>query len=404
MPGASDHVERCARICAERAWRFACSLMGNAADADDVVQEAFVIAARKAHAIPNDDPWPWFAAVLANVARNARRKRAHAARFGHRPGDDAMSGLSGHDPDPADAMADEEFAKYLRESLAGLPDAEREAVTITAIAGLSYRDAAEVLGVPFGTLTSRVHQGLATLRQRLGRPEEAIVRTLGVLPFAPPPGGFEAAAAYWANAATLNVSGSTTLGLKLLGGAIMTKYVGAVVVALVLLLAAWLILHDPDDGLAGGTEKNTPLMADGDSDIQPPRDPSRSAFSVPSETPQLSDPASSTADTPAEAETRPVEIPDPVPPAEVKRDKPAEQTPTVPPQPSSGDPYADAPFPVVKNGKILGSRPRWDAGSEVLSVAFSHDGARVVSGNRNGVVHLWDVATGSIIGEFSGHR
>ena len=77
---AYDALERCARDCSERAWRLARSLLGNADDAADdaadVVQDAFLVVAKRPSKVPQDDPWPWFGTVIANLARNARRRRA----------------------------------------------------------------------------------------------------------------------------------------------------------------------------------------------------------------------------------------------------------------------------------------------------------------------------------------
>ena len=78
---ADARVKRFVREFARPAWRLAYALVGNAADAEDVVQEAFVVATRKPHAIPSDgDGWPWIAAVVTNAARNLRRVRGRWTR------------------------------------------------------------------------------------------------------------------------------------------------------------------------------------------------------------------------------------------------------------------------------------------------------------------------------------
>ena len=73
---SQDRIELCVSECAEKAWRLAYGLMRNRADAEDVLQQSFLVAASKPDRIPNEDCWKWFATVLTFEARNAWRKRA----------------------------------------------------------------------------------------------------------------------------------------------------------------------------------------------------------------------------------------------------------------------------------------------------------------------------------------
>ena len=58
-------VEHCIDTYADRAWRMAYALLSNTHDADDLLQQSFVIAWRKADQAPRDNPWPWLAAIVA---------------------------------------------------------------------------------------------------------------------------------------------------------------------------------------------------------------------------------------------------------------------------------------------------------------------------------------------------
>src|SRR5690349_2142690 len=62
-----------------RGWGLALTFLREANDASDAVQQAFLVATRKPEQVPLDDPWPWFARVLALEAANLRRKRRHTS-------------------------------------------------------------------------------------------------------------------------------------------------------------------------------------------------------------------------------------------------------------------------------------------------------------------------------------
>ncbi|MBK8206843.1 MAG: sigma-70 family RNA polymerase sigma factor [Planctomycetes bacterium] len=205
-------LERCFNLCAERAWRLACGLLRDPHEAHDCVQQAFVAAARKPERIPRDDPWPWFSAVLVHEARNLRRKRrpSHAEEFE----------MQDPSPGPANNAQRGETAQQLRLALETLPEAEREAIALTYISGLTHVEAAESLGMPVKTLSSHVSRGMERLRQRLNRKEESLMASLAVLPAFAPPGGWDAALAAWKSAA---FSSASTAGAAVATGAVMAN-------------------------------------------------------------------------------------------------------------------------------------------------------------------------------------
>ncbi|MCC7510122.1 MAG: sigma-70 family RNA polymerase sigma factor [Planctomycetes bacterium] len=180
-------VESCVLTHGGAAWRLAVSLTGNTADADDVVQQTFIIAWRKADQAPRD-PWPWLAGIIANEARNLRRKRATRS---HAPlSEDAAMNLD-HGPER------NELNNLLRGALSTLPPDQREALVLTHISGFTQQEAADLLGVPLNTLKARVRRGLDTLHDRLKCREQEITETLGSMPVAAPLGGLAAAQSMW---------------------------------------------------------------------------------------------------------------------------------------------------------------------------------------------------------------
>jgi RNA polymerase sigma-70 factor (ECF subfamily) len=150
------------------AFRVAYVLLGSAADAEDAAQEGFVRAYLALGRFRAGEPFrPWLLQVVGNEARNRRRAR------GRREGlaDRAIAAFRGssaeHAPAPElEALAGETQAE-VRTALAGLDDGERLVVTCRYLLGLSESETAAALGIPAGTVKSRLHRGLRRLRERL---------------------------------------------------------------------------------------------------------------------------------------------------------------------------------------------------------------------------------------------
>jgi RNA polymerase sigma-70 factor (ECF subfamily) len=202
-------VEGCIDRYAEQAWRTAYVMLSNAADADDLLQQAFLVAWRKAEFAPRDNTWPWLAAIIAHEARNFRRKRAR--RRG--PSLDSISEPA-MENDPNKNLERVELAALVHVSLAELDEDQRIAVVLTHLGGLSQTEAASALGVPVNTLKARVRRGLDNLRDALGRTAPNLENTLKTLPVAPPIGGLIAAKAAWTAGLSANVAvaGTATVG------------------------------------------------------------------------------------------------------------------------------------------------------------------------------------------------
>lgn len=223
---APEHaVERCARACAEPAWRLACGMLRDAHEAFDAVQQAFLVAARKPDAVPAGDPWPWFRVVVAHEALNLSRKRRPSVGLAGVGADDpAMDAPDPRTPSPSDALAAADEARRVSDAVEALASPEREAVLLVHVAELSHAAAAEVLGVARQTVTERARRGLETLGRRLGRPAGATTGALAFLPVAPPPAGLEAATRAWVHTAMgggASGVGAATAALPALGGQAM---------------------------------------------------------------------------------------------------------------------------------------------------------------------------------------
>jgi len=119
---------------------------------------------------------PWLYAIATNQAtdmqrRNRRRRMASLDRQGS--GEfDAEEGclaqqVQGHEQTPAACSESSEQAEQVRALVDGLPEPLRQVVLLVYFQGLKYREAAQVLAVPVGTVKSRLHTAMAKLSQSL---------------------------------------------------------------------------------------------------------------------------------------------------------------------------------------------------------------------------------------------
>ena len=138
-------------------------LLGDRHDAADAAQEAFVKAWRKLDTFRGESGFrTWLTRIAVNAAVSRGRT---AARRGTRTGLPADS--PGTDPPPDAAPLAGERAEAVRAAVAALPEEFRAAVVLKEFDGLAYEQIAEVLGVPVGTVRSRLHRGREQLRRRL---------------------------------------------------------------------------------------------------------------------------------------------------------------------------------------------------------------------------------------------
>jgi RNA polymerase sigma factor (sigma-70 family) len=152
------------------AFRVAYVLLGTAADAEDAAQEGFVRAYLVLDRFRAGEPFrPWLLQVVGNEARNRRRARGRRESLAVRA-IAAVRGASGGEPlSPAPEVAalEGETQAEVRTAVAALDEGERLVVTCRYLLGLSEAETAAALGIPAGTVKSRLHRGLRRLRDRL---------------------------------------------------------------------------------------------------------------------------------------------------------------------------------------------------------------------------------------------
>jgi RNA polymerase sigma-70 factor (ECF subfamily) len=132
------------------------ALIGDRHEAEDAVQDAYLIAFSRLRDLRDPTRFrAWFATILTRLAL-ARRRRPSPPRLG-----DAQERV------PARPAADHARLDALQRAVDRLPDRYRAPVALHYLAGLSYREVAEVLSIPEKRVKSRLHDARARLRRRL---------------------------------------------------------------------------------------------------------------------------------------------------------------------------------------------------------------------------------------------
>ena len=148
--------------------RFAMSLTRSMPDADDLVQEACATAFQKWRQYDPSQPLDrWMMRVLRNLWVSEVRKRKVRFGRGHIPAEDATELRS------EDAQEDRLLAQQVQGEVRNLPAELSEPLMLVCAEGYSYREAADLLGVPIGTIMSRIHRARKILAATLVVEERA---------------------------------------------------------------------------------------------------------------------------------------------------------------------------------------------------------------------------------------
>ncbi|MGE0304638.1 MAG: RNA polymerase sigma factor [Acidimicrobiia bacterium] len=145
--------------------RVARTLTRNEADAEDLVQDTLMRAYRSIDRFDGRHPRAWLLTILRNTHINRNRRRRPELL---RDGDPALERLaSTQSGDQTDSSVEAGFDAELERALAGLDEPFRRVVQLVDVEGLSYAEAAEALGIPAGTVMSRLHRSRSRMRDRL---------------------------------------------------------------------------------------------------------------------------------------------------------------------------------------------------------------------------------------------
>lgn len=149
-------------------YRVAMSLTRNKSDAEDLVQDALIRAYKAIDRFDGRHPRAWLLTIVRNAQINRTRRR--------RPGllddpDTDLERLAGTETggafDPEATVVDPVFDASVTSALDSLATKFRRPVELVDIGGLSYQEAADQLGVPVGTVMSRLHRARKKIREHL---------------------------------------------------------------------------------------------------------------------------------------------------------------------------------------------------------------------------------------------
>jgi RNA polymerase sigma factor (sigma-70 family) len=137
---------------------------------EEAVQEAFVKAYYALPRFREESPFrPWLLTIVANEARNRRKSAARRSRLALRVAEDRPSGDAA--PSPEAAVLEREDRERLVDAVSRMRDEDRLVIGCRYFLALSERETAAALGIPAGTVKSRLARALKRLRATLERKE-----------------------------------------------------------------------------------------------------------------------------------------------------------------------------------------------------------------------------------------
>lgn len=163
-------------------FQFVARFVQNAASAEDIVQETFVQVHQAAGGFDQARRFrPWLFTIAANKARDHLRSRSRRREVPlsvgpiHAPGDEEVSYLDflwDDSSTPSEALETDELQRRVRRIVSAMPEHLREVLVLGYYQRFPYKEIAEVLGIPLGTVKSRLHAAVGhfaeTYKKELG--------------------------------------------------------------------------------------------------------------------------------------------------------------------------------------------------------------------------------------------
>jgi len=146
----------------DRLFRLAMWMERDRQEAEDLVQETMVQALKSFHRFtPGTNCKAWLVTILHHVRSNRRRARMRRPEV--EDPDDRIAQTVPADPPIPQQVTDEDMLAALR----GIPEAHQDIILLCDVEGMTYKEIAEALAIPIGTVMSRLHRGRAMLRAQL---------------------------------------------------------------------------------------------------------------------------------------------------------------------------------------------------------------------------------------------
>lgn len=147
--------------------RVANTLTRNHAEAEDLVQDTLLRAFLAIHTFDGRHPRAWLLTILRNTHINRNRRRRPELLDDPERTMATVADTSSSGETPEGLVVGATFDAVVEDALAHLPEDFRRTIDLVDIQGLTYAEAAEVLGIPVGTVMSRIHRARHRIRDRL---------------------------------------------------------------------------------------------------------------------------------------------------------------------------------------------------------------------------------------------
>ena len=169
LKGRSEAFGALVRKYQDRLYNTLYRVVGNAEDARDLVQDAFVQAYRSLHRFQGESAfYTWLYRIAINAAISLKRRHRVTVPIdagregpGYEPAEDPTRS------DPSERMEQDDRDRQVREALDSLPAEYRAVLVLKDIDGQKYEAIAQILDCPIGTVRSRLHRARLELRERL---------------------------------------------------------------------------------------------------------------------------------------------------------------------------------------------------------------------------------------------
>jgi len=155
----------------KRIYQLAYQITGNHEDADDISQEAFIRAYRSVSKFKGESSFStWLRRIAINLSINHLKKESRRGR--ESPDEEILDSriyppISEWADSPLEDVESKELAQKIRQAMDSLPVVERIVFILRVHQGLSYKEMAQTLGCPMGTVMSRLNRARRRLRDKL---------------------------------------------------------------------------------------------------------------------------------------------------------------------------------------------------------------------------------------------
>jgi len=148
-------------------YRVARSITRNPTDAEDLVQDTMLRAYRAVGRFDGRHPRAWLLTIMRNAQINRVRRRRPELMRDPDATMERVSAEGSGDAGPEATVLDRGYNAALEKAFDGLPEKFKTVVELVDVQGLAYQETADILGVPVGTVMSRLHRARARLRKQL---------------------------------------------------------------------------------------------------------------------------------------------------------------------------------------------------------------------------------------------